>query len=246
MTAMPDSAFTWTSAAATDVGCVRQVNEDTFLELPAAGLWVVADGMGGHTAGDYASGLIVEALSDVRRHDDADEFLDDVERRLVEVNRRLFERALATERTIGSTVAAVLALDNYFVAMWAGDSRVYLRGANGLEQITRDHSQVEELVAMGELAREDADSHPMANVITRAVGGARRLRLEARLQSLSDFDRVLLCSDGLFRDLKHDDLDRLLADGTAQEACDRLMLEARERGGGDNITAVVIDFRVAP
>lgn len=241
---MSESSFTWASAGATDVGCVRQVNEDTFLELPDSGLWVVADGMGGHTAGDYASGLIVEALGDVGCHDDADEFLDDVERRLIEVNRRLFERALETERTIGSTVAAVLAFRNYFVALWAGDSRVYRRSSEGLEQITRDHSQVEELVALGELAREDAESHPMANVITRAVGGARRLRLEARLQGLADFDRVLVCSDGLFKDLRHDDLDRLLSDGTAAEACERLIDEARARGGGDNITAIVIDFRV--
>lgn len=242
---MSDARFTWASAGLTDVGCVRRVNEDTFLDLPDSGLWVVADGMGGHAAGDYASGLIVEALTDVQPHDDGDDFLDDIERRLVEVNRRLFERSLKTERTIGSTVAAVLAFNHYFVALWAGDSRVYRRSAAGLEQITRDHSQVEEMVAMGELRREDAENHPMSNVITRAVGGAKRLRLEARLQTLADYDRVLVCSDGLFKDLRQPDLDRLLVDGSPQEACDRLIEEAKARGGGDNITAVVIDFRAA-
>ena len=240
---MSDAPFQWASFGATDVGCVRQVNEDTFLDLPGAGLWVVADGMGGHAAGDYASGLIAEALADVKPAEDPDDFLDDVERRLVEVNRLLFERALQTERTIGSTVAVVIAFKRYFVALWAGDSRVYRRSSEGLEQITRDHSQVEEMVALGEIRREDAEDHPMSNVITRAVGGARRLRLEARLQGLEDYDRVLVCSDGLFKDLRHADLDRLLCEGSAQEACEGLVAEARERGGGDNITAVVIDFR---
>ena len=240
---MSDALFSWASAGATDVGCVRQVNEDTFLDLPDSGLWVVADGMGGHAAGDYASNLIVEALTDVKPHDDGDEFLDDIERRLVEVNRRVFERSHKTDRTIGSTVVVVLAFKSYFVALWAGDSRVYRRSASGLEQITRDHSQVEEMVAMGELRREDAEHHPMSNVITRAVGGAKRLRLEARLQNVADYDRVLVCSDGLFKDLRHADLDRLLIEGTPQEACDRLIDEAKARGGGDNITAVVIDFR---
>lgn len=239
---MSDPRFRWTAAGATNVGCVRRVNEDTYLDLSASGLWVVADGMGGHAAGDYASGLIVEALGDVPAHDDADEFLDDVERRLNEVNRRLFERSIAAERTMGSTVAVVLALEDSFVALWAGDSRVYRRSGSGLEQITRDHSQVEELVAMGELAREDAEDHPMSNVITRAVGGARRLRLEARMQHIADGDRVLVCSDGLFKDLKADDLDRILADGSPREAVAQLIDEALVRGGGDNITAVVIDF----
>ncbi|MFK7886653.1 MAG: PP2C family serine/threonine-protein phosphatase [Gammaproteobacteria bacterium] len=239
---MFEHRFRWTSAGATNVGCVRRVNEDTYVDLSASGLWVVADGMGGHAAGDYASGLIAEALSDVGQHEDAEEFLDDVERRLNEVNRRLFERSIEAERTMGSTVAAVLAFDNSFVALWAGDSRVYCRSSRGLEQVTRDHSQVEELVAMGELAREDADNHPMSNVITRAVGGARRLRLEARLQDIGDGDRVLVCSDGLFKDLKVDDLDRILASGSPREAVTQLIDEALLRGGGDNITAVVIDF----
>lgn len=240
---MADEAFTWHSAGATDVGCVRQVNEDTFLNSPDAGLWVVADGMGGHAAGDYASGLIVRALQDVKAPSDADAFLDDVEQRLVEVNRRLFERSIEAERTMGSTVAAVLAYQQYFVALWAGDSRVYRRSDRGLEQITRDHSQVEELVAMGEITREDARDHPMSNVITRAVGGARRLRLEARMQPIEDGDRVLVCSDGLFKDLTDEDIDRLLAEGDPRESCTRLIDEALIRGGGDNITAVVIDFK---
>lgn len=240
---MAESGFSWVSAGATDVGCVRQVNEDTFLDLPDSGLWVVADGMGGHAAGDYASGLIVEALGDVKAPEDADTFLDDVERRLIEVNRRLFERSISAERTMGSTVAAVLAFEQYFVALWAGDSRVYRRSEQGFEQITRDHSQVEEMVALGELKREDVRDHPMSNVITRAVGGARRLRLEARMQPIQNGDRVLVCSDGLFKDLEHDDLDRILADGSARDSCSQLIDEALIRGGGDNITAIVIDFK---
>ena len=132
---MSDALFSWRSAGLTDVGCSRSVNEDAFLEHGDSGLWVVADGMGGHDGGDYASGLIVEALGDVRRHDDPDEFLDDVEKRLVEVNRLLFERASRRARTIGSTVAAVLAFKSYFLSLWAGDSRVYRASMDALEQI---------------------------------------------------------------------------------------------------------------
>jgi serine/threonine protein phosphatase PrpC len=225
---------------------VRRVNEDAYLELGDSGLWVVADGMGGHDAGDYASGLIVEALADVARHTDPDAFLDDVERRLVEVNRRLFERATRLSRTIGSTVVAVLAFRSYFLSLWAGDSRVYRAGAGGLEQVTRDHSQVEEMVALGELRREEVANHPMSNVITRAVGGASTLRLEATLQGINDGDRLLICSDGLYKDLDRDDIQEMLTGGSPADACKALVDLAMLRGGGDNITAVVIDFALNP
>lgn len=235
----------WASAACTHTGFVRRINEDAFLALPERGLWAVADGMGGHSAGDYASGLIVEALSDVGEHDDPDAFLDDVERRLVEVNRRVYERSIDTERTIGSTVAAVLAFKRHAVCLWAGDSRVYRAHGGELEQLTRDHSQVEDLVAAGTLTPDEAAAHPMANVITRAVGGARQLRLEARLVEVDDGDRLMVCSDGLYKDLTTDEIVALLCDGAPDEACQALTDRALLRGGGDNITVVVIDFRAA-
>ncbi|MEM6638791.1 MAG: protein phosphatase 2C domain-containing protein [Pseudomonadota bacterium] len=240
---MSRRTFSWRSAGSTDVGRVREVNEDTYLDAPDVGLWVVADGMGGHAAGDVASGLIVRALKDVVLHDDGDAFIDDVERRLTEVNRLLYERSVTLERTMGSTVVAVLAHRTSFVVLWAGDSRVYRRSSKGFQQITRDHSQVEELVALGEITRDDARDHPLANVITRAVGGARKLRLEACMEPLQDGDRLLICSDGLFKDLDDDDLNRLLAEGNARESCGLLIDAALDRGGGDNITAIVVDFR---
>ena len=243
---MSDAQYTWTSAALSNVGLVRTVNEDAYLDLGGSGLWVVADGRGGHDAGDYASQLIVEALADVTRHDDPDAFLDDVERRLVEVNRRLFERATRLSRTIGSTVVAVLAFRSYFLSLWAGDSRVYRAGANGLEQVTRDHSQVEEMVALGELRRDQVANHPRSNVITRAVGGASTLRLEATLQGISDGDRLLICSDGLYKDMDRDDIHAALTTGGPEDACQTLVDLAMLRGGGDNITAVVVDFARNP
>ena len=145
-------------------------------------------------------------------------------------------------RTIGSTVATVLAIRNYIMALWVGDSRVYRLRGNRLEQITRDHSQVEELVALGELTRAEVANHPMANVITRAVGGSAELRIDANLQGLHDRDRLLLCSDGLHKDLTDDEMVRRLGHGTPADAVDSLVELALARGGKDNITAVVVDF----
>lgn len=243
--ALNEPLFHWASAGKTHTGHVRRVNEDAYLQLPQRGLWVVADGMGGHAAGDYASGLIIEALRDVKTYADPDDFLDDVERRLVEVNRRVFERGVETERTIGSTIAAVLGFKTYCVCLWAGDSRVYRVNEDGFEQLTRDHSQVEDLVASGHLAREDIADHPLANVITRAVGGAEKLRLEAKLVALDPGDRLLLCSDGLYKDLRPDEIAGLLAEGDADYACSALLDRALLRGGGDNVTAIVIDCHAA-
>lgn len=237
-----DSDFNWRSAGLTNPGLVRRINEDAYLDLGDQGLWVVADGMGGHDAGDYASNLIVKALGDVKGKDEPDEFLKEVERRLLEVNRRLFEKAARTSRTIGSTVVALLAFRRYCLCLWAGDSRLYRYRNGELEQITRDHSQVEELVALGEIDRADAESHPMANVITRAVGGAASLQIDANLQALRDGDRLMLCSDGLYKDLDPAELLAGLDADDPADACKRLVDLALRHGGTDNITLTIVDF----
>ncbi|MFK8030758.1 MAG: PP2C family serine/threonine-protein phosphatase [Gammaproteobacteria bacterium] len=235
-------SFEWRSAALTNPGLVRKVNEDAFLDAPEMGLWVVADGMGGHQAGDYASRLIVEQLGDVENDAEPDVFLSTVEARLQEVNTSLFEKAQASASTIGSTVVALLAFKRYCLCLWAGDSRVYRLRNGEVEQITRDHSQVEELIALGEIPREEADSHPMANVITRAVGGASTLNLDANLQPLRNRDRIMLCSDGLYKDIGNEEILEGLNQSDPERACKRLVELALRSGGGDNISVAVIDF----
>jgi len=218
--------FTWRSAAATSVGNVRAHNEDAVLELPATGLWVVADGMGGHNAGDVASRMIVEALCTVGPPSQLSELLDAVENRLRAVNARLFQYSLEHGgQTTGSTVAALLAFDAYCVSAWAGDSRIYCLRNHSLTCVTRDHS-------------EDGSS----NVITRAVGGSEDVELDLELRELADGDRYLLCSDGLYRELGEAELTRHLAHEDLELACRSLLSQALAGPCKDNVSMVIVEF----
>lgn len=241
---MTEAVFRWESATTTHTGKVRAVNEDASLDLPSRGLWVVADGMGGHDAGDVASKMIVDTLREVKAHDDPADFLDEVEDRLLDVNLSLNEIAqdAPAVRTIGSTVVALLAMGRHTVIMWAGDSRAYRLRNGELLQLTVDHSQVELMVQTGELLPEQAESHPLANVITRAVGGAEDLHLDVELREIVDGDRYLLCSDGLYNDLSEQTIARCLGDGDCDMACRALLNAALSGAANDNITAAVIEF----
>ena len=236
------------SAAITDAGRVRRVNEDACLErpLPEGGIWVVADGMGGHHAGDVAARMVAEALQDVASPANLSELIDGVEDRLQDVHRRLGELAGhgPDARTIGATVAALLCYRRQAVCMWAGDSRIYLLRDGGLRRLTRDHSEVEELICEGRLRRDEAESHPAANVITRAVGGIldEDLELEVRYQELRAGDRFLLCSDGLYKELGNDEIAALLSAGDVGRVARSLLDEALERAGRDNITVIVVEL----
>jgi serine/threonine protein phosphatase PrpC len=234
--------FTWASASATSRGNVRQHNEDAVIELPEVGLWAVADGMGGHQAGDVASSAIAAALASIRRHAQPSAMIDEVEDRLGEVNARLYRESVARGAVIGSTVAMLVALERHAVAIWAGDSRIY-RARNGvLTQLTHDHSEIQEMIDGGSLAPEAAGQHASANVITRAVGGAADLTLDLRLVELADEDAYLLCTDGLYREISNPALSRSLQRGSPGETCEQLIELALAGECRDNISAVVVQF----
>jgi serine/threonine protein phosphatase PrpC len=234
-------ALQWTSSARTNVGCVRKINEDACLDSGKIGLWVVADGMGGHAAGDLASSSIVAALADIEAPDSLSQLVDAVEDRLFAVNRQLREEAARREgQMIGSTVVALLAWRRHCVCLWAGDSRIYRLRAGRLEQLTRDHSQVEEMIDQGELLREDAASHPAANVITRAVGADDELFVDVALFDLEPGDRFLLCSDGLYKEISDEEFAIHLATMDAAQASQDLLSLALERGARDNVTIIVM------
>lgn len=242
---MTDAVFRWEFATTTHTGKVRAVNEDACLALPGRGLWVVADGMGGHHAGDVASSMIVDSLREVGAHDDPADFLDEVEDRLLDVNLSLNEIASKGQAglTIGSTVVALLAMGRHSVIVWAGDSRAYRLRDDELVQLTVDHSQVEMMVQTGQLAPEQAANHPLANVITRAVGGTEDLHLDVELREIAEDDRYLLCSDGLYSDLSTETMVHCLAEGDCETACQALLQEALKGEASDNITVAVIDFK---
>ena len=173
-------ALAWQSSCRTDVGKVRNLNEDAVLEMSKIGLWLVADGMGGHAAGDVASRIVVESFDDVIQPGSLGELSYLVQTKLGIANRRIQNEAGQRPGNVvmGSTVVALIAQDNECCCLWAGDSRAYLLRDGEFSQLTRDHSVVEGLIDSGELLREDADDHPHANVITRAVGAEPELRLE--------------------------------------------------------------------
>jgi serine/threonine protein phosphatase PrpC len=233
-----------TSASITDKGNVRDANEDACLERTDAGLWVVADGMGGHEAGDVASQTIVDALNELDMGGLPGEILDRFDDAMEEVNRGLYELSLdgETPKLIGSTLASLIALPGHCIVAWVGDSRIYRLRDGRFEQLSRDHSQVEELIAQGSLSRAEAEAHPEANIITRAVGGEPELIVDMEIQPVQDDDRFLLCSDGLFKDLSEQELAIHLGAGDCEEACRALIDEALQRECNDNVTVVVVDF----
>lgn len=224
------------------MGNVRKANEDAILDRPQSGLWVVADGMGGHEAGEVASGAIVAGLSRLDDIDQVSKFVDTVEDSLMDVNRRLFAASSSQGKVMGSTVAAVLALPGHCLCMWAGDSRVYRLRNFELEELTTDHSEVEELIAEGKLKREDSEGYPGENVITRAVGGEEDLYLEVKLFELAHKDRYLICSDGLYKDVTIPEIQEILSDGDITSACRRLIDCAKSRRCSDNVSVIGVDF----
>lgn len=243
---MNDTArqFEWRSAAITDRGCVRRLNEDAVLERPEVGLWAVADGMGGHEAGDVASAMIVESLRTLSWRPRLLELVAEVESRLGEVNRRLmrFARESATPRVVGSTVAVLAAVRGQAMCLWAGDSRVYRLRDTVLQRMTRDHSEFEELRDQGLVAAEDEPLHASGNVITRAVGGDDFLELDSVRLELRDGDRFILCSDGLYKELSEPEIAAEAMRGDCRVSCRALVDLALARGSRDNVTVVVAQF----
>ena len=233
--------FKWQSAAATAVGNVRTHNEDSILNLPSVGLWAVADGMGGHKAGDTASRMVVEALAAVSRHERLSVLVDEVEDRLLEVNGSLHHSAGGNGLS-GTTVTVLLALERHVLSFWAGDSRLYRSRKGTLAQLTRDHSDTQEMLDDGLISSDDLVGREPSNVITRAVGGTDELFLDIELSEIQDCDRYLLCTDGLYKELAPEDLGRHLAVRNPAKACQGLMKQALAGVCNDNISAVVVKF----
>ena len=229
------------SAARSHVGSVRTLNEDRYLERPDLGLWAVADGIGGHARGDYASGLIVEALDRISRPGNARELLRSVDQALDGCNRALVERAAGNGGELcGSTVVALLIFESHFAVVWAGDSRLYRLRHGVLEQLTTDHSYVQELVTDGKLSAAAARHHPMSNQITRAIGAEPTLKLDVEDGMLDAQDLFLLCSDGLSGMIDDLAIQKVLSEPDIKNAADQLIERALAAGGKDNVTVVVI------
>lgn len=235
------SPLKWTSSACSDVGSVRELNEDAHLERPDIGLWLVADGMGGHFAGDVASQMVVSSMDGLERPRTLSKFTETVEQRLVATNTRLREYAEREEtHTIGSTVVALLLHGEHAVCLWAGDSRMYRLRDGALEQISQDHALVEELVERGVLTPEQAIDHPHGNLVTRAVGAADQLFIDVEIVPVKPGDVFILCSDGLEREVIDEEMS-VVSEDTDMSRLSRVLLDrALARGARDNVTVISV------
>jgi serine/threonine protein phosphatase PrpC len=224
------------SQARTHPGNRRSVNEDRVLDRPDAGLWAVADGMGGHQAGDVAAARVVDALCAIEPSGSGYSRLVDVLRAVDRVNTALADGGSRS----GSTLVALLAHEGHYACVWAGDSRAYLLRDGTLSPITRDHSIVQQLIDGGALAESERRGHPSAHVITRAVGAAPRIELDQQFAPIAAGDIFLLCSDGLIACLDDDDISAALQTGDVAQLADRLLSLALARGAPDNVSVVVV------
>lgn len=229
-------------AGLTNRGRVRERNEDSILTDPSGTLWAVADGMGGYGNGDVASDIVIDCLASIPDGADPGPALV---ARLKEANDIVVDRQRAPgmER-MGSTVVAVLISHAVAHVAWAGDSRAYLLRGGRLRMITRDHSVVQQLIDLGELTAEEAESHPESHLVTRAVGGGPELEVDLVSIPLAVGDRLLLCSDGLTRCVYEQTVEALLRDAESPEAaCQALLREALDNGAPDNVSAIALLIR---
>lgn len=232
----------WASTGRTDVGRVRKVNEDAILMRPDIQLWVVADGMGGHSAGDVASGTVIDTLKGLKRPGSLSEFTDAVEEALCEANTKLREIAVKEDITLGSTVVVLLGYAQYAVCMWVGDSRIYRYRGESLERLTQDHTMVETLVEQGMLTAEAAEQHPQASLITRAVGAEDQLYVDADIYEAEEGDRYMLCSDGLTKELSEEEMAEILAASEDTDKSVTLLQLALDRGARDNTSVITVQL----
>jgi serine/threonine protein phosphatase PrpC len=235
------SPLSFTSSARTHVGHVRAKNEDAFLDRSNDGLWVVADGMGGYDDGAIASGLIVQALSQIEEFSSAFAFQEAVCSTLMRVNADLVMRAsLRPGKVMGSTVVSLLAYERHYSCIWAGDSRAYLLRNGALKRLSHDHSLLQELIDLKKLAPTDPHCRSVSNIITRAVGATPELKLASVHGDIQSGDRFLLCSDGLTGLVSDDEIAHALKGPSLSRAVDQLLDKTLAEGAPDNVTLLAI------
>ncbi len=234
--------FAFQTACVSDIGLARELNEDSVLVMPEIGLWAVADGMGGYRGGDIASRAVVDALKTLAPSASAAHLMAEFESKIVRVNSDL--RVLAQSNhtiVLGTTLVALMIHGRHFACVWCGDSRAYLRRDGALSQVSRDHSEVQELIDRGLLDKEEARIWPGRNVVTRALGAADQAELELVDGEIHDGDRFLLCSDGLTSHVGDKEIAALLVAEEPQKACQDLLQLTLGRGASDNVSIIVVD-----
>ncbi|MDE6469790.1 MAG: Stp1/IreP family PP2C-type Ser/Thr phosphatase [Eubacterium sp.] len=236
--------------AKTDKGIVRDSNQDAYAvgEFSDEVVWsVVCDGMGGAAGGNIASALAVKVISDKINASYRDEMRDSsihnmLDSALTAANIEVFDFAEAKPelRGMGTTVVCAVVRNNQAYIAHAGDSRAYVINNGNINQITTDHSMVQDLLSRGKITSEEAENHPNKNIITRAVGVDKSIDIDFGQIDLSDDDVLLLCTDGLSNYVTNNEMIEIMSDGKYYAFADRLVTRANKNGGGDNITVVII------
>lgn len=253
---MTRPALEFYSFGATDIGRKRQVNQDSFLCDDELGLWVVADGMGGHAAGEVASCEAIDTIHGVVKRDKPKLNLNlPVNEDTLRAGARLLEGAVqaatylvygmaeldSAKAGMGTTISAMMSLGDHAVTAQVGDSRIYLLRNSHAEQLTEDHTLINWQIKQGLITEEEAKQSRHRNVITRAVGNREYVQVDTSLVQVDTGDQYLLCSDGLYSYLRQEEIPTVAMSG-GQESVDRFLKLANRRGGRDNITAVLVEI----
>ncbi len=240
-------------------GVVRQLNEDSLLSLELCtghqghvqpcGIFAIADGMGGHAAGDLASGLVINAIAQKSLGDlplllspGFDSFSTWLQEAVQAANQAVYEARQRAGNDMGSTLVLCLLLGSQAYLTHQGDSRIYLINRQAVTQLTTDHSLVQHMVSIGQISQDEARFHPQRNVIYRSLGDKPYVEVECLTQPVFPHDRLLLCSDGLSNLIEDEALQKIVLEASSpQEACDRLVAAANAEGGEDNISVIVVE-----
>lgn len=236
----------------TDQGRVRQNNEDsggTFINRDGHRLAIVADGMGGHRAGDVASQMTVARLKEVWEETKGIQTADQAEAwlktHILQVNQILFDHARSNEECdgMGTTIEAVIATGNFTTIAHVGDSRCYILNDSGFQLLTEDHTYVNELVRTGQITKEDAEHHPRKNWILRALGTEQDVKIDIKTIMFEEGDYLLICSDGLSNKVSDSEMVQILQNpDSLEQKAQALIQMANENGGEDNITLIILEF----
>lgn len=229
-----------------DIGNARRINEDYlgFHEDPNKKLYIIADGMGGHNAGEIASKIAVENTIEYIFSADKIEQAEVILKEAIESSNSKIYEVSNTDlalKGMGTTITACMIKENKMVVANVGDSRCYVLENEYLNQITNDHSLVQQLVDNGSITEEEAQVHPNKNVITRALGTAPKVEIDIFSIDLSNISKVMLCTDGLTNSLSKEEINDIIAKNDCKSSCEKLIELSKQRGGKDNISVIIFE-----
>ena len=234
-----------TTGAGTHEGRVRDHNEDSWFAAEEQGLWAVADGMGGHEGGEWASAVVVDQLRKLGLAGAFDECCEQIAEAIHAANRLIFAEALKRGKQMGTTAVILFVRARRFAVLWVGDSRAYLLRDGVLHQISKDHTQIQEMLDRGLLDPSEAEKHPMRHILARAVGVTEAMEVDVIVDDIEAGDTFLLSSDGLHCCVGQNDIRSILGGSSPDVIATKLVEMSLDHGAPDNVTVVAVRFREA-